>query len=458
MTNPPSSNRAPAPNRARGRWAPGAEALAAAARGIAHIVSGRSAEDALAAFEDAPDRSAIRAITLGSVRWYLRLTPALEPLLNRPEQLAPEVRALLIAGAHQMEYSRNPVHSTVDAAVDAARALKQERAAGLVNAVLRRFGREKESLLAKADLDPGARTAHPKWLVEQLRKAWPDQLEAILEANNAHPPMVLRVDTSRVAVSEYLAELEAGGIVAHALSWAPSAVQLEQPLPVSAVPGFSDGRVSVQDGGAQLAATLLNCQPGMRVLDACAAPGGKTAHLLELAPDLGELVAVDIDARRMGRVRENLERLKRSATLVVADLREPDTFWDKRPFDRILLDAPCSSTGVIRRHPDIKLLRRPTDIPALAATQHAILSACFRMLRVGGRLLYSTCSVLPDENEGVLREFLRGEPRARVIPVTLAAQVPGALARSVGVQFLPGAEAGTDGFHYACLEKTTDGT
>jgi len=194
------------------------------------------------------------------------------------------------------------------------------------------------------------------------------------------------------------------------------------------------------------------------VLDACAAPGGKTGHILELVPDLAELLAVDIDARRIERVRENLDRLKRSATLRVADVRQPDSFWDGRPFDRILVDAPCSSTGVIRRHPDIKLLRRAADIPALATTQLAILSGCFQMLAPGGRLLYSTCSVLPVENEGVLAEFLRAQPRARVLPVTLAADVPGAVPRSIGVQFLPGAEAGTDGFHYACLEKTTDGT
>jgi 16S rRNA (cytosine967-C5)-methyltransferase len=195
----------------------------------------------------------------------------------------------------------------------------------------------------------------------------------------------------------------------------------------------------------------------MRVLDACAAPGGKTGHLLELTPDL-DLLAVDIDARRINRVQENLDRLHRKATLVVADVRTPDDFWDGRPFDRILVDAPCSSTGVIRRHPDIKLLRRPTDIAALATTQLEILKACFRMLAPGGRLIYSTCSVVSEESEGVLADFLRRERRARVLPVTLVAEVPGALSRSVGVQLLPGIEAGTDGFHYACVEKTTDGT
>jgi 16S rRNA (cytosine967-C5)-methyltransferase len=196
----------------------------------------------------------------------------------------------------------------------------------------------------------------------------------------------------------------------------------------------------------------------MRVLDACAAPGGKTGHLLELTPDLKELVAIDVDGRRLARVQENLDRLGRTATLRVADARNPDTFWDRKPFDRILLDAPCSSTGVIRRHPDIKLLRRAADIHALASTQLEMLKACFGMLAPGGRLLYSTCSVLPDENEEVLAEFLRAHRGARPVPVPLAAAVPGAVPRSIGVQLLPGTEAGTDGFHYACVEKTTDGT
>ncbi|HXD24125.1 MAG TPA: 16S rRNA (cytosine(967)-C(5))-methyltransferase RsmB [Gemmatimonadaceae bacterium] len=446
------------PSRGKGRWAPGAETLASAARAVARIaLSGRSAEDALASFESAPDRAAIRAITLGTVRWYLRLAPAIEPLLERPERLAPELRALLVSAAHQIEYSRNPAHSTVDAAVDGARILNQERAAGLANAVLRRFAREKEALFAKADRELATRVAHPRWLVDQLRAAWPEQFERVLEANNAHPPMVLRVDLNRVTVADYVAQLAPAGIVGHAIAWAPAAIHLEQPVPVSLLPGFNDGLVSVQDAGAQLAAPLLDCRRGMRVLDACAAPGGKTTHVLELTPDLAELVAVDVDARRMRRVQENLERLRRSATLKVADIREPKAFWDERPFDRILLDAPCSSTGVIRRHPDIKLLRRAQDIPALADTQRALLASCFQMLAPGGRLLYSTCTVLPPENEGVLAEFLRAERQARLVPVALASQVPGSAPRPLGVQLLPG-EAGTDGFHYACVEKTTDGT
>jgi 16S rRNA (cytosine967-C5)-methyltransferase len=443
----------------RGRWAPGAETLANAARAVARIsFGGRTADDALSPFDAAKDRSAVRAITLGTVRWYLRLTAVLDQLLERPEKLVPEVRALLATALHQIEYSRNPLHSTVDAAVDAARVLRQERTAGLVNGVLRRYTREKEALLASADESLAARTAHPQWLVDEIRAAWPEQFESILEANNGHPPMVLRVDLSRGNVPDYIAELAAAGITGIALPWAPSAVRLAEAAAVTALPGFSEGRVSVQDAAAQLAAPLLDAKPGMRVLDACAAPGGKTGHLLEHTSGLAEVVAVDIEEHRFGRIRENLERLGRNATLVVGDVRKPDDWWDRRPFQRILVDAPCSSTGVIRRHPDIKLLRRPTDIAALAQTQLAILDSCFRMLAGGGRLIYATCSVLPAENRDVLSAFLEKHRRARAFPATLAAAVPGAQISGDGVQLLPGTEAGTDGFHYACVEKTTDGS
>ncbi len=417
---------------------------------------GRSADDALSPFEAAKDRAAVRAITLGTARWYLRITAVLDLLLERPEKLSTEVRALLATAIHQLEYSRNPGHSTVDAAVDAARVLRQERAAGLVNGVLRRFIREKAQLLKRVDESLAARTAHPQWLVDEIQAAWPARAESILNGNNGHPPMVLRVDLSRTSVADVIAELAKTGVEARALPWAASAVELTHAVPVNDLPGFAEGKVSVQDAAAQLAAPLLDAQPGMRVLDACAAPGGKTGHLLEHTPGLAEVVAVDIEERRFGRVRENLERLGRRASLIAADVTRPDTWWDGKPFDRILVDAPCSSTGVIRRHPDIKILRRPGDIPALAATQRSILEACFSMLAPGGRLIYATCSVLPAENQRVIAEFLhKHSGRAVSVPATLAAQVPGAELTPHGVQLLPGAEAGTDGFHYACVEKTT---
>ena len=448
---------------ARTPWAPGAPALADAARAIASIVSdGRSSDVALAPFEGAPHRAAVRAIALGSVRWYLRLAPAVEMLLTRPKGVAKGLHALLVASAHQIEYSRNPPQATVHAAVDAARILKEDRASGLVNAVLRKFVSDRAALFARVDEKLGGRTAHPSWLVKRLCEAWPAEVcAAILEANNEHPPMVLRVDLSRRTRERYLAELQAVGIAAQLVAWAPSAVRLEQPVALSELPGFREGCVSVQDAGAQLAAPLLDAQPGMRVLDACAAPGGKTGHLLEYTVGLEQLVAVDIDAQRVTRIEENLRRLERSAHLVTADVRQQRSggFWDGRPFDRILLDAPCSSTGVIRRHPDIKLLRRTDDIRALAAAQLEILRATFGMLAVGGRLFYSTCSVLPDENQRVVEQFLETESTVRVAPFPAGVTLPpGAVRLGTGVQLLPGAEAGTDGFYYACVEKTTAGT
>jgi 16S rRNA (cytosine967-C5)-methyltransferase len=236
----------------------------------------------------------------------------------------------------------------------------------------------------------------------------------------------------------------------------PTAVTLNRPKAVRDLPGFATGTVSIQDAGAQIAAGLLGAAAGMRVLDACAAPGGKTGHLLEQAGDGIDLTALDVDAERVGLIEENLRRLRRSARLAIGDARDPSTFWDGRPFDRILVDAPCSSTGVIRRHPDIKLLRRPADIGAFAAAQLAILRAAVSMLSGGGRLLYCTCSLLPEENEEVIEQLLAAEPAMRPLPMPQPGRLaPGALACRAGIQLLPGTEAGTDGFYYACLEKTT---
>jgi 16S rRNA (cytosine967-C5)-methyltransferase len=294
--------------------------------------------------------------------------------------------------------------------------------------------------------------------VKRLKAAWAEQTADLLEANNVHPPMVLRLDLSRRTREDYLCELRAAGIAAQPLSWAPAAVRLDEPVGLAELPGFQDGAVSVQDAGAQLAAPFLDVRPGMRVLDACAAPGGKTGHLLERTPDVAELLAVDIDAQRVQRIAENLERLKRSARLVVADIRQPATFWDGRPFDRILLDAPCSSTGVIRRHPDIKLLRREGDIQSLAKSQLEILQACLGLLAPGGRLLYATCSVLPEENAALIERFLRTQPSVRLVPLPAESLPPGLPPVAAGLQLLPGSRADSDGFYYACLEKTTLGT
>lgn len=440
-------------------WAPGAPALAAAARAVDAVVfRGESVDAALSTADDMGERAAVRAIALGTVRWYLRIAPAIESLLTRPQGIANPVRALLAAAAHQIEYSRNAPELTAHLAVDAARLLGAERTTGLVNAVLRRFVAERGRLLAKVDLKLAARTAHPAWLVKELTRAWPQQAEAILAANNAHPPMTLRVDLSRVTRAEYSAQLSTAGIVATEIQWMPSALTLEHPVPIEELPGFTDGLVSVQDAGAQLAAFLLDPKGSQRVLDACAAPGGKTGHLLEYAPDI-DLTAVDLGADRVALIEENLRRLRRHATAQVGDMRDAGSFFDGAHFDRILVDAPCSSTGVIRRHPDIKLLRRASDAAAFATEQLQILKSSVRMLAPGGRLVYSTCSVLPAENEAVVGRLLDEVPGIAVATWPAGLQLPpGSLSRPVGVQLLPGAQAGTDGFYYACLEKTTAGT
>jgi 16S rRNA (cytosine967-C5)-methyltransferase len=446
----------------RTRWAPGAPALAAAARALDGVIfHGQSADTALAAQEGRAERAAVRAIALGTLRWYLRLAPAVETLLARPSGVPPRVRALLAAAAHQIEYSRNAPEATVHASVDAARLLDAPRSSGLVNAVLRRFLAERATLLGRVDQSLAGRTAHPGWLTARITAAWGQAAVEVLGANNAHPPMTLRVDLTRSSLEGYLSQLSSASIDAQEIQWCNSAVTLTRPVAVSELPGFTEGIVSVQDAGAQLAATLLAARPGMRVLDACAAPGGKTAHVLERLELLGgeaDVTALDIDASRVTLIDENLRRLRRHARLAVGDARDPATFWDGRPYDRILVDAPCSSTGVIRRHPDIKLLRRATDIAAFAATQLAILRVASGLLAPGGRLLYSTCSVLPEENEEVVAALLAAERGLTPAAVPPAALAPGALERGLGAQLLPGAEAGTDGFYYACVEKTTVGT
>jgi 16S rRNA (cytosine967-C5)-methyltransferase len=438
-----------------GRHAPGAETLGVAALAVNEVVQeGRSADAALEAAHARVDRAAVRAIALGTLRWYLRLRPAVAPLSSRPfDELSPKLAALLVTAAHQIEYSRGAAEAQVHLAVDASRVIGEGRASGVVNAMLRRFVAQRADLLAAADADPAQRHAHPRWLVDALRSAWGERAESILAANNLHPPMVLRLAPDNGA-EDFLRSWRALGREARPVPWNSQAIVLERPAPVQILPGFDSGAVSVQDAGAQLAALLLDARPGMRVLDACAAPGGKTLHIAQRTPDLGELVAVDDDALRLARVRENLARAGRDALLVTADLRELPPSFGLRTFDRVLVDAPCSATGVIRRHPDIKLLRRAADIDGFAATQGRILATAFELLRPGGTLIYCTCSVLPAENEAVVGAFLAARGDAAVAPWPESApQPPGLLTREFGWQLLPDGDAGTDGFYYACLTR-----
>jgi len=318
--------------------------------------------------------------------------------------------------------------------------------------VLRRFQRERDVLLARIDSDLAVRSAHPRWLVDALRREQGARVEAILEANNTHPPMWLRVNRRRWSVTEAAAALEAGGWQVFRHQLAPDALRIEPPADVRRLPGFAEGRLSVQDAAAQLAVELLGPQPGERILDACAAPGGKTCHVLERVDGRCELTALDVSEARLGRVRDSLARLGLAADVRAGDAGEPGAWWDGRPYDRVLLDVPCSATGVIRRHPDIKLLRRARDIPALAQRQRQLLAASWRLLAPGGTLLYTSCSVLQAENQGVVGAFLAATPEARDVTSILTVGWPSRPAAGAGYAILPG-EAGMDGFYYACLRK-----
>jgi len=389
------------------------------------------------------DRPLLRAMLTASLRWHHRLDWQLAQLLDRP--LARRDRllgALLRIGLTQLQFLRTPEHAAVAATVAAAAALGLGRARGLVNAVLRRYIREREQLDLRMQAVDVARCSHPAWLLEALQHDWPEDWPSIVEANNAQPPLWLRVNRLKISRDDYLAELGAAGLQAAAAEGLPDALLLSEPLPVSQLPGFADGLVSVQDAAAQRAVELLQPAPGQRVLDACAAPGGKTAHLLERCPALAELVAVDNDRERLAQVQSNLDRLGLGARLVEGDAATPDAWFDGALFDRILVDAPCSATGVVRRHPDIKLLRRATDPASLAQTQMAMLKALWPLLKPGGRLVYATCSVLKAENIDVISAFAVAYPDAVVAE----------FGSDTHFQLLPG-QANTDGFYYACLNS-----
>ncbi len=416
-------------------------------------MAGRSLDvalDGVRAATPSADMALVQEMVYGTLRTYTQLRYIAERFLQKPlRQQDQDVLALLLVGLYQLRGMRVSTHAAVAQTVAATQALRKDWAKGLVNAILRSYLREAASLDAPIAADPVLRYSHPAWLLEALQQDWPAQWEAIAAANNEHAPMALRVNLHRTTREDYLAMLAQAGLEAQASPHLDGGVVLDRPAGVQALPGFSVGLVSVQDLAAQHAAALLDAQPGERVLDACAAPGGKTAHVLERAPGIAELVAVDIDQGRLARVRENLARLRLDASLVVADAAQPEGWWDGRPFNRILLDAPCSATGVIRRHPDIKLHRRPGDVVQLEATQARLLSALWPLLVRGGKLLYVTCSVLSRENDRQVSGFCGLHSDAR--PLELV--IPGAVPRGAGWQILPGT-SGMDGFFYACLQKT----
>jgi 16S rRNA (cytosine967-C5)-methyltransferase len=370
-------------------------------------------------------------------------------LLHKP--LGPEDRdleALLLISLYQLIATRIPPHAAVDAGVAATRRLGKAWAASLINAVLRRFLREREQLLSRAEHSSAATWLFPEWLLSRLRSAWPDQWQAIVSASNGRAPMTLRVNQHTLTRADYARRLGELGVASRPAPHAPAGLILDRAVPARQLPGFSEGLVSVQDAGAQLAAELLEAAAGERVLDACAAPGGKTAHILERARGDLMLTALDADAKRLERLRENITRLGLSARTLCGDAGDASGEWADAPYQRILLDVPCSATGVIRRHPDIKWLRRDTDIPALAAQQKRLLEAVWLLLAPGGILLYATCSLLPEENEQQMRALLSRHPEAQEVPIRADWGIP----RAPGRQTLP-VQGGMDGFYYARLEK-----
>ena len=425
---------------------------ALAAQALAEVaLRGASLRDATERYAprmaDPRDRALFTALLSDGARWWLRFDPALDRLLDKPlRQKEPAVHALLVLGLVQLEILELPDYAAVAATVQAARALQRPRLAGLVNAVLRRWQRERAELLAALDAKPQTRHAHPAWLAKAIARDWPAQADTVMAADNVEPPLMLRANRRRTTREALLERLLAAGYVAEPHAWLADGIVLPHSADVTRMPGFAEGQFAVQDGAAQIAADLADIHDGLRILDACAAPGGKACHALERA-DVA-LTAVEFDAGRAARIRQNLERLGLSAELVIGDAGQTEGWWDGRPFDRILIDAPCSATGVLRRRPDVRLHRRESDVPALAAQQKRILDALWPLLAPGGRLIYVTCSLLKAENEAVVQALLADRPEARAVAFAL----PAGQAAGVGWQILPG-DGDLDGMYYAVLER-----
>ncbi len=419
-----------------------AESLRHAAEVIAAVLAGRNLNQALderlalLPQASAQARAAIQDLSYATLRAYGRGDFLLARLLAKPLS-NPRIRALLLIALQRLATRPEQAHTTVDQAVTAAAGIAKGSFKGLVNGVLRNYLRRQGELEAAAEADPVARAGHPAWWIKALRRAYPGHWEAILAAGNSHPPMALRPNTRQQDAAAYLGRLEAAGIAA---SLEEGGILLAQPLPVTKLPGFAEGAVSVQDLGAQQAARWLDVAPGQRVLDACAAPGGKAAHILERA-DV-QLTALDADATRARRITENLQRLGLEARVQVADCRRLADWWDGTPYDRILADVPCSASGVVRRHPDAKWLRRNTDVAGFAATQGEILESLWQVLKPGGKLLYATCSVFPEENSEQIRRFLATHAECVASPLE---------GDDYQKQLLP--EPRHDGFYYALLQK-----
>lgn len=437
---------------------PGASARALAARAMVQVLNDDvtldSALSNVLSGVNPKLKSTVHSLGYGAVRGYFRYHAILTKLSAKPlKSVDPLVRAILSVAFYELEDGRTPQYAVVDAAVEAAKSGDAARAAGLINAILRRYLRERAAIDAEIVRKPTSCHASPVWLADRLRADWPGRWTQLLAAGDTQAPMWLRANARMGTAADYCARLEQVGIAARLEPRVPYALVLNKACDVHELPGFADGAVSVQDLGAQCVAFALELAPGLCVLDACAAPGGKTALMAERQPDLKRLVAVDVDVKRMQRVRENLERGQLQAELVVGDAAGPAAWWDGERFDRILLDAPCSALGVIRRHPDIRVRKSPADLDKQPALQASLLKSAWSMLAAGGRLVYATCTITRSENRDVIGQFLDATQDARIVP---AESWPGwpnfGESDGFGRQIFPG-EAGADGFYYAALMK-----
>ena len=419
------------------------------------LIKGRSLAVAKSAADclEGRDRALAMELANGVLRWHWKLDHLLGQFLKKPlRNKEHDLKLLLLMSLYELVELSTPDYAVVNEAVSTSKVLGKQWAKGMINGVLRNFIRDQEACLRKMESNQEAYYSHPYWLISLLKEDWPDHWQAILKANNQRPPLWLRVNAAQNNTEDYKVLLDEQGLSSSQHPLALQALKLEQGVDVTSLPGFAQGAVSVQDAGAQLAATLLDVKKDQRILDLCAAPGGKTCHVLELEPDIESMTAVELEEKRMLRVRENLARLNFEAELIVADASEA-SWWDGKPFDRILVDAPCSSTGVIRRHPDIKVLRWEEDIKSLVNVQQKILQQAWQMLAPGGKLLYVTCSVLRQENEAQIANLLTTQND--VIELDLIEEGSSkswGVACKHGRQLLPG-DHDTDGFYFCALSK-----
>lgn len=420
----------------------------AAAKTLASVINGSSLNQQLPALEarvHEQDRSLYRQLCYGVLRFYPQLSGIANQLIKKTFKAKDnDIYSLILIGIYQLRETRIPDHAALNSTVAAAKGLNKVWAKNVINGILRNYQRNQETLTEKLTL--AEQTSHPQWLYERIHQHWPEQAVHIIDNNNQQAPLTLRVNQRKSTVSDYLLSLEINDIEAKTCMHSQHGIQLTHAMNVMLLPNFEEGAISVQDEAAQLSAELLNCQTGNKVLDACCAPGGKSCHLLE-SGDI-ELTAIDVDEKRLERVSENLQRLNLNANIICADVGDIDTWWDGTAFDKILFDAPCSATGVIRRNPDIKLHRTPDDIKQLSQLQLQLLHQLWTTLKPNGQLLYATCSVLPEENEQVVAAFCQQQVNAKHLRI----DANWGIERAFGRQLFP-QKNGHDGFFYALLTK-----